>query len=567
MAHFDYVIVGGGAAGCVLANRLTEDPQVKVAILEYGTAGNHKKFFVKLPAGMIIFMMPNLAFLGGQKMMYMFESEPQAKMGGRTVVLPRGKALGGSSMVNGMIYIRGQHQDYDDWEALGNKGWGFDSLLPYFKKSENFELAGNPGHTRNFNLGGRPIAGQIDMGYHGVGGPLNVAPPRSPNRIYSIFLEAAHQAGFKLNADFNGADQEGVGYHWLTQRGGERWAVESAFANEAKKRPNLEVITEAKVLQILVEGRRAVGVEYEQAGEKKTIRTSGEVLLSCGSFASPQVLMLSGIGDPAELKRHGIPVKLALPGVGKNYQDHIDTWTKQWNKSKLTYGLSWSSLHTNAAHVVKWFAARRGMFTTNTGESGGYIKSSPDLDRPDLQLFFTSTITSAQSAASFVGHGWATHACLLRPKSSGYVGLRSGDPHEQPLLQPNFFADEDDLERLVRGLRILRNIVDQPAMDDHRGEEIEPGRALQTDDELRDYVRTHSQTMYHPTSTCKMGHDPMAVVSPDTLKVHGMENLRIIDASIMPTIVSGNTLAPTVCVAERGADIIKRDNNMRGAVV
>lgn len=557
MDEFDYVIVGGGVAGCVVANRLTEDPNVKVALLEFGTAGNNKRQIVRMPLGMVTFMMPNLAFLGGTKMMYLFEAEPSRGLGNTRMILPRGKALGGSSMVNGMIYIRGQRQDYDDWRDLGNPGWGYDDLLPYFKKSENFVLADNPNATRNFTLGGKSVRDQIDMRYHGRGGPVSVSPPRSPNSMCQTYFDAAVQAGYKLNADFNGEDQEGIGYHWLTQKDGERWGAESSYAGPAMSRPNLKIITEARALGIIMEGKRALGVSYDVHGETKQIRARREVVLATGAFISPQLLMLSGIGSPRELSAQGIEVKHELAGVGRNLQDHIDTWTKQRALTNKTYGISWGTMHTNAMHVLKWFSARRGMFTSNTGEAGGFVKSGPDVDRPDLQLFFCTTMASAQAADSFWGHGWAMHACLLRPKSIGHVGLKSASAYDAPLIAPNFFDDPYDMEILVRGMKIMRKIADQKAFDGHRGEEVAPGRHVETDDDIAAYIRQNCMTMYHPTSTCKMGTDPMAVVSPATLLVHGLENLAIVDASVMPAVISGNTFAPTVAVAEKAADLIK----------
>jgi choline dehydrogenase-like flavoprotein len=565
MSEFDYVIVGGGVAGCVVANRLTEDPSVRVAMLEFGTDKNHKKQIVRAPLGMVTFMMPNLAFLGGTKMMYLYEAEPSRGLGNQKMMLPRGKALGGSSMVNGMIYIRGQKQDFDDWRDMGNPGWGYDDLLPYFRKSENFVLASEPDATKNFELGGRPVRDQIDMAYHGIGGPVSVAPPRSPNPLCPTYFEAAKQAGYKLNADFNGEDQEGIGYHWLTQKGGERWGAESSYANPARERPNLTIITEARALEILMDGKRATGVKYDRAGEISEIKAGKEVILATGAFISPQLLQLSGIGDPKELKRHGIEVRHALPGVGQNLQDHIDTWTKQRTKTNLTYGISWGTMHSNAMHILKWFAGRRGMLTSNTGEAGGFIKSGPEVDRPDLQLFFCSTMASAQASDSFWGHGWAMHACLLRPKSVGHVGLKSDSPYEAPLIAPNFLGDPYDMEILIRGVKIMREITRQPAFDPHRGEEVAPGPSVQTDDDIAAYIRSHSMTMYHPTSTCKMGTDDMAVVAPDSLLVHGLENLAIVDASVMPAVISGNTFAPTVAVAEKAADLIKARGKARTA--
>ena len=313
-ALYDYIIVGGGVAGSVLAYRLSEDPDVRVAILEYGKAGNHKKSIVKMPLGMVTFMMPNLAFLGGHKMMYLYKGEPNPGLGGTALELPRGKAVGGSSMINGMVYIRGQHEDFDHWEALGASGWGRDEMLRYFKKSENFEIATNPNYTREHRIDGKLVNNLIDYSFHGTGGPYNVAPPRSPNPLSEIYFQACKQAGFKLNADFNGAEQEGIGYHWLQQKAGERWGMESGFANGCKHRPNVEFFTEAKVRKLILHKKRVTGVDFVQAGKAKTLRTQREVIVAAGAFNSPQILMLSGIGPGDELRSHGIEVKHALPG-------------------------------------------------------------------------------------------------------------------------------------------------------------------------------------------------------------------------------------------------------------
>ena len=554
---YDYVIVGGGVAGCVLAYRLSEDPNVRVGILEYGKAGNHKKTIVKMPLGMVTFMMPNLAFMGGPKMTYLYKGEPNQGLGGAALDLPRGRAVGGSSMINGMIYIRGQHEDYDRWEALGAAGWGRDEMLKYFKKSENFEIATNPDYTPNFHIEGRPVRDQIDLDYHGTGGPYNVAPPRDPNPMCHVYFEACKQAGYNINPDFNGKSQEGIGYHWLQQKGGERWGMESGYANGCKNRPNVEFITEARVRRLILDGKRVTGVEYDRDGTTQTVTAGREVIMAAGAFNTPQILMLSGIGPGHEIVKQGIEVQHELPGVGQNLQDHIDTWVKQKSTSRITYGLSLPVLHKNIGHVLKWIFRRRGAFTSNTAEAGGFVRSHDGADRPDLQLFFCTTIASAQAADSFFAHGWAMHATDLRPYSRGHVGLHSPDPFEQPLIQHNFCQDDRDMQNLVRGIHIMRKITDQPAFKAHVGQEMEPGRDVQSDDELRNYIKSHCMTMYHPTSTCAMGTGADAVTDPVSLRVHGMEGLRVIDASVFPCVTSGNTMAPTVAVAEKGADLVK----------
>ena len=554
---YDYVIVGGGVAGCVMAYRLSEDPNVRVAVLEFGKAGNNKKTIVKMPLGMVTFMMPNLAFLGGPKMTYLYKGEPNQGLGGNALDLPRGKAVGGSSMINGMIVIRGQWEDFDQWETLGATGWSRDEMKRYFIKSENFEIADNPDYTPNHSIQGDLVKDLVDYDYHGTGGPYNVAPPRDPNRMCEVYFEACKQAGYKINPDFNGADQEGIGYHWLQQKGGERWGMESGYAALARARDNVEFITEAKVLKLVLDGKRATGVDYERGGERKAIEAKRDVIMALGAFNTPQTLMLSGIGPGHELVKHGIEVKHELAGVGQGLHDHLDTWVKQEATNYETYGLSPRVLHRNIGHVLKWMFRRRGAFTSNTAEAGGFVKSGPDVERPDLQLFFCTTIASAQAADSFFVHGWAMHATDLRPHSRGFVGLHSADPYEQPLIQHNFCQDDRDMQRLVRGIEIMREITDQPAFKQYVGREVEPGRDVTSDDELRSYIKSHCMTMYHPTSTCAMGTDKMAVCDPLTMKVHGLEGLRVVDASVFPTVTSGNTMAPTVAVAERSADLIK----------
>ncbi len=554
---YDYIIVGGGVAGCVLAYRLSENPNIRVAVLEHGRAGNHKKNIVKIPLGMVSFMMPNLAFLGGPKMTYMYRGEPNQGLGGNSLELPRGKALGGSSMINGMLVVRGQWEDFDHWEELGATGWSRTEMKRYFIKSENFEIAHNPDYTPGHHIRGQAVKDLIDYSYHGTGGPYNVAPPRSPNPMCEVYFKACEEAGYKINPDFNGAEQEGIGYHWLQQKGGERWGMESGYANLARQRQNVDIMTGAKVLRLRLTGKRVTGVVYDQGGAEKSLTATRDVVMALGAFNTPQTLMLSGIGPGHELARQGIAVTHDLPGVGQNLQDHLDTWVKQKATNYETYGLSPRVLHKNIAHLLKWVFARRGALTSNTAEAGGFIRSAPDVARPDLQLFFCTTMASAQAADSFFTHGWAMHATDLRPDSRGHVGLHSADPYQQPLIQHNFCQDERDMQRLVQGIRIMRNITDQPAFKAYVGEEAEPGRDVQSDDELRHYIKSHCMTMYHPTSSCAMGTGENAVTDPTSMKVYGLEGLRIADASVFPAVTSGNTMAPTVAVAEKAADLIR----------
>ncbi len=554
---YDYVIVGGGVAGCVLAYRLSENPNIRVAVLEHGQAGNHKKNIVRIPLGMVSFIMPNLAFLGGPKMTYMYRGEPNQGLGGNSIELPRGKALGGSSMINGMVVIRGQWEDFDHWEELGATGWSRTEMKRYFIKSENFEIAHNPDYTPGHHIRGQAVKDLIDYSYHGTGGPYNVAPPRSPNPMCEVYFKACEEAGYKINPDFNGAEQEGAGYYWLQQKGGERWGMESGYANLARQRQNVDIMTGAKVLRLRLTGKRVTGVVYDQGGAEKSLTATRDVVMALGAFNTPQTLMLSGIGPGHELARQGIAVTHDLPGVGQNLQDHLDTWVKQKATNYETYGLSPRVLHKNIAHLLKWVFARRGALTSNTAEAGGFIRSAPDVARPDLQLFFCTTMASAQVAGSFFTHGWTMHATGLRPYSRGHVGLHSADPYQQPLIQHNFCQDERDMTCLIRGVQAIRTITRQPAFQAFAGEEVEPGAEIQTEDDLRRHIKDNCATVYHPTSTCAMGLGKMAVTDPLSMKVYGLEGLRIADASVFPTVTSGNTVAPTIAVAERAADLIR----------
>ena len=528
MQTFDYLIVGGGSAGCVLAARLSEDPQVRVALLEAGPPDN--SVLIHCPAGLAV-----LAQNGQAN--WAFETVPQAGLNGRRGYQPRGKVLGGSSSVNAMVYIRGQRADYDHWAAVGNAGWGYDDVLPYFKRAEHNERGADA--------------------WHGIGGPLNVMDLRSPSRFGPVFVEAARQAGHVLNSDFNAAEQEGIGLYQVTHRNGERCSAAKAYLAPARVRPNLAVITDVRVTRIVTEGRRATGVEFIQAGQVRRLSAAREVLLCAGALQSPQVLMLSGIGPADELARHGIALVHELPGVGRHLHDHPDVvQVVDAPQLKDLFGLSITGLVRMLRGIFEWRSRRSGMLTTNFAEAGGFIKSRPDEATPDLQLHFVIGKLVDHGRKIVFGHGYSCHVCLLRPKSRGSVTLASADPAAAPLIDPNFLAERDDVERLVRGFKLMRQILQQPALAGHAGRELAASARAQTDGEIEAFIRNFGDTIYHPVGTCRMGAGPLDVVDAQ-LCVRGMQGLRVVDASIMPRIVSGNTNAPTIMIAEKAADMIR----------
>jgi choline dehydrogenase-like flavoprotein len=530
---FDYLIVGGGSAGCVLAARLSEDPQVRVALLEAGPPD--KSVLIHCPAGLAV-----LAQNGHAN--WAFESMPQPGLNGRRSYQPRGKVLGGSSSINAMIYVRGQGADYDHWAAEGNEGWGYDDVLPYFKRAEHNERGADA--------------------WHGTGGPLNVMDLRSPNRFGPVFVEAARQAGHALNPDFNAATQEGVGLYQVTHRNGERCSAAKAYLEAARVRPNLTLITDVRVTRISTDGKRATGVEFIQSGHRQRLSAAREVLLCAGALQSPQVLMLSGIGPADELARHGIAPVHDLPGVGRHLHDHPDVvQVVNAPRAKDLFGLSLTGLVRVLSGMFEWRTRRSGMLTTNFAEAGGFIKSDPGVATPDLQLHFVIGKLIDHGRKTVFGHGYSCHVCLLRPKSRGRVTLASADAMAAPLIDPNFLAERDDVERLVRGFKLMRTILQQPALAGHAGRELEASARAQTDEQIEDFIRNFGDTIYHPVGTCRMGPGPLDVVDAQ-LRVRGLQGLRVIDASIMPRIVSGNTNAPTIMIAEKAADMIRG----RGAV-
>lgn len=529
----DYLILGGGSAGCVLAARLSEDPACRVTLVEAGT--DAASALIRTPAGTV-------AMLGTKFNNWGFKTVPQAGLYGRQGYQPRGRALGGSSATNAMIYIRGHRSDYDHWAALGNPGWGFDEVLPFFKRAE---------HNEDFR-----------DAFHGQGGPLNVARSRSDNPFHLHWREAGREAGLPINDDFNGAEQEGLGSFQVTQKNGERCSSFRAYLEPALKRPNLRVLRGALAQRLLFEGphsRRIVGAEVRHAGQRLQLLARRETLVCAGAFQSPQLLMVSGIGGPKALGANGIALRHALPGVGQNLHDHVDFVFGHRSRHTALMGLSLPGMGPLWRQLQRWRRERRGMLSTNFAEAGGFLRKSSRSLAPDFQLMFVVGLVEDHARKLHLRHGYSCHVYLLRPRSRGSVSLAGASMDTAPLIDPNFYGDAADLDDMVQGFKLTRRLLQTQALARHSSADVFTA-GVHSDEQIRHILRERSDTVYHPVGSCRMGPatDRMAVVDAG-LRVHGLAGLRVVDASVMPSIPGGNTNAPTIMVAEKAAQMVREE--------
>ena len=534
-ATFDYVIAGGGSAGATLASRLSEDPAVQVCLLEAGGGGDH--ILIRAPMGAV-----GLVPGRGKLCNWAYRTVPQPGLNGRRGFQPRGKALGGSSAINAMLYVRGHRSDYDGWADLGCDGWSWDDCLPYFLRSEANENGADS--------------------FHGGDGPLQVSNQKHARPITRAFIEAATTCQHREVADFNTGENEGAGLYQVTQfhsgpRRGERCSAAAAYLFPVRAaRPNLTIVTGAHANRVLMDGKRAVGVEYRKGRATLTARARREVIVAAGAFNSPQLLLLSGIGPAEELARHGIAVVHDLPGVGKNLQDHLDFIMAYTSRDTDNFGIGFRAALNMLGHVRQWRKDRAGMVSTCFAEGAAFLKTDPALDRPDIQLHFVIGIVDDHARKLHYGHGFSCHVCALRPYSRGEVFLQSADPRAAPGIDPRYLSDPRDLRTTIKGAKLMRQILQAPAMAKYRHKELFGLRDGMSDADWERHIRARADTIYHPVGTCKMGTDDMAVVDP-SLRVRGVEGLRVVDASVMPTLIGGNTNAPTIMIAERAADLIR----------
>ena len=524
---YDYVIIGAGSAGCVLANRLSEDPNVSVLLLEYG--GSDRSIFIQMPTALSIPMSMS-------KYNWGYESQPEPYLNNRRIDCARGKVIGGSSSINGMVYVRGHALDFDEWQENGSRDWGYSHCLPYFKKADDWAFGRDE--------------------YRSQQGPLSVNNGNNmQNPLYGAFIEAGAQAGYMKTQDYNGRQQEGFGPMHMTVKNGVRWSTANAYLKPALKRPNLTLISGAMTQRILLEGKKAAGVEFFKDGELMTASANRDLILSAGPIASPHLLQLSGIGPGQVLQKAGIEVKHDLPGVGENLQDHLEFYFQFRCKQPITLngklGL-WSKFLIGS----RWFFYKTGLGATNHFESCAFIRSKAGIKWPDIQYHFLPAAMRYDGKVAFDGHGFQVHVGHNKPLSRGSVKAISPDINDKPEILFNYLQHQNDIEGFRACVRLTREIISQPAMDAYRGTEIQPGEDVQTDSDIDAFIRSAAETAYHPSCSCRMGEDDMAVVDSET-RVHGIEGLRVVDSSIFPTIPNGNLNSPTIMVAERAADIIK----------
>ncbi len=524
---YDYIIVGAGSAGCVLANRLSEDPDVRVLLLEFG--GSDRNILIQMPTALSYPM-------GMSKFNWGFESEPEPFLDNRRMDCPRGKVLGGSSSINGMVYVRGHGMDFEEWETGGATDWGYRHCLPYFRKADDWKFGAND--------------------YRSTGGPLSVNNGNEmKNPLYRAFIEAGEQAGYLKTDDYNAAQQEGFGPMFMTVKNGVRWSAANAYLKPALHRPNLTLVTRALTHRVLLEGRRVTGVEYERKGKRVKVYAGREVVISAGPIGSPHLLQRSGIGPAAVLHAAGIDVVHESPGVGENLQDHLEFYFQFRCKQPITLNGE-LSLWKKFLIGSRWILKKDGLGSTNHFESCAFIRSKPGVMWPDIQYHFLPAAMRYDGRAAFDGHGFQVHVGHNKPKSRGRLWATSADPRVKPKILFNYLEHQDDREGFRACVRLTREIIGQQAMHGFRGSEIQPGESVQSDADIDKFIRRTVESAYHPSCTCKMGTDDMAVVDPQT-RVIGIENLRVIDSSIFPTIPNGNLNSPTIMVAERGADLIK----------